>query len=126
LATHGLYRLINSTPGGTALFFKQFSIGGENGWYGASNQSWFLQAGTYWAAFEVRQNDTYWGSLPGSAINPLGNEAFLNSNGWNSSNLDLSIRISGDASSAVPEPTTMLLLGLGLMGIAGIRRKFKN
>jgi hypothetical protein len=36
------------------------------------------------------------------------------------------VGITGTAATSVPEPTTMLLLGLGLMGLAEVRRKFKN
>ncbi len=36
---------------------------------------------------------------------------------------DMVVRIS---STSVPEPTTILLLGFGLVGLAGVRRKFKK
>jgi hypothetical protein len=40
--------------------------------------------------------------------------------------LNYTLFIDGIAPTGVPEPTTMLLLGLGLMGLAGARRKFQK
>jgi hypothetical protein len=51
---------------------------------------------------------------------------FLN-NGGNIPNLShLSLYGRDVVHQTIPEPTTMLLLGLGLVGLAGVRRKFQD
>jgi hypothetical protein len=37
-----------------------------------------------------------------------------------------SVEIAGNPIAPVPEPSTMLLLGSGLIGLAGFRRKFRK
>jgi hypothetical protein len=63
-------------------------------------------AGENWLMFEVT-NDP-WGSDPG--INPTG----------------LLVNINSATANPVPEPTTILLLGAGLIGIGFMRRRAKN
>ena len=51
--------------------------------------------------------------------------SFLGSEGGGSISLDGEAE-SGNATIPNPEPATMLLLGSGLVGLAGLRRKFKK
>jgi len=45
---------------------------------------------------------------------------------WTSPQFGTEFKVYSEGRASVPEPTTMLLLGLGLMGLAGVRRKFKK
>ena len=46
--------------------------------------------------------------------------------GWGDYFSIAEIEVDGSGSTTVPEPATMLLLGIGLIGLIGIRRKFKK
>ena len=57
--------------------------------------------------------DVYFFSQSSDTILPPGSSAFIHLEGRG-------------VESTVPEPTTMLLLGLGLIGVAGIRKRLKR
>jgi len=108
-----------------------FSTGGLN-----------LVAGDFYVAFLSISNlgvqpDSRFG-MPHSSDAIPGQFVFIN-NGTNFSlltgqdwflnfigNKDTWFKADLSPGSSVPEPTTMLFLGFGLIGVAGIKRKFKN
>jgi hypothetical protein len=110
---------------GSALFSQTMNVSRSNelAWIGATNVSWLIAPGTYWAALEVPSNFGFEGAAPLFAPNPLANEAITGFSGrYRPLQLNVGWRVVGDpVGSPVPEPTTLLLFGTTL-AVAGMRR----
>ena len=88
------------------------TTGGPTGWYGISELNWEVSSGSYWVAFEAREKDYYYSTLPSAAPSPMDAYAIYNPSlgGWFlTPNAGTGIRISGEV---VHVPGAALLDGL--------------
>lgn len=113
-------------PVGTELFSAttEVSPNSPNGWYGPTDISWDIEAGTYWASFEVRAGQSFYGwhrgwnpPLPSDPL-PALTQNFINHDDWMVSNDWYGLQIE-----AVPLPTAVWLFSSGLIGLIGLARR---
>jgi hypothetical protein len=123
-----LYDAANGLPGGTSeLYSTTFDVAqGGTDWYGTSGLAWSVGPGAYWLSFQPEAASSFSGALWMHPTEPLPHYAMKIRSSWE---LDpwgreaadtFGIRVYG---SAVPEPTTWLLLIAGFFGIGTALRR---
>ena len=97
-------------------------------WQGLTGLSQSLNQGSYWISLEkTTPTDNFQVNLPSGAPNPLLHYAYRaeedNGGTWTSYTGHQGFRVG--VNNAIPEPSTMLLLGFGLAGLGLLRRRKK-
>ena len=127
-----LYGDDNGLPG-TELFAQDFSIPDPNpdnhikGWFGVSGLDWNVSSDDYWITYEVRNGQTFSGSLeyPAPILYPAVHYSSFSPPGTGWTILDghgFGLVIEGNA---VPIPASLWLFGSGLLGLVGMARRKK-
>lgn len=103
-----------------------FQVQGPNSWAGISGMNLKLDAGTYFATFEVPDGYTYNGNMPCCAPNPTPaayKYVRLHYPWYSFPTMGAGLQVFGSRATDVPEPAPLTLLGLGMAGLALSRRK---
>jgi len=128
--TISLYQDGGAVPGVATSFSSTLATtAGDLAWNGVSGLNWSVGAGTYWVAF-VPNFSVSGGeadaSMPGFSPNPLSSYAYFDSNSstWIATSYAVGVRI--ESAAAVPEPSALMMYGVGIIGLGFMaRRKLK-